>query len=724
MIPLPAMSPKIKYWIFLGVINVLVFGVILSSFVASWYGLNAEEQHALSSLFGKLLPYPLLGALILCLLIGFLISRLFLYYIIPILQLAESTQLFSAVNPDHRIKIKRGAREINYLTDILNQSADAFAELQRNVSGQISSAKAGLKEERTRLAALMSELPHGVIVCNTDGQVLLYNQQAQQIFSGETGSADAEKSKGILGLGRSVFSLMDRDPIVHALELLHKRFESGTAKPVSKFMVTQRNGLCLRVNMAPVYREQNEKKAISGVVLTLEDMTKQIEADSRRDMLIQSLTDDLQAALGDIRGSITSILSKPTHDPDDLHSYRKTIDNASLIVQDKVDQARINYTRHLHALSTNETVLAENLLEVICKNVHDRLGVKMNCQAASSLWLQLDSYSMVQAITHLISLLSARTELPELIMTLTRNEQQEAELSIVWPGVLTDSQVVEEWQNTPLITDAQGKVFSFNDIVVQMSGNIEIVARDAGSCTGVLVCIPPLADEEHLSMKVSLEHRPISYEFDLFNQVESKELWQTPLSKLTYVVFDTETTGLHPSEGDEIIQLGALRIVNGKILYHETIDQLVDPRRDVPETSVAIHGIQPELLVGQPTINKVLPHFYEFCENSVLVAHNAAFDMRMLEVKQHSTGIVFNHPVLDTLLLSSVIHPHQDSHALEEIAKRFNLTIVGRHTALGDAIVTAEVLVSLIPLLEARGIHTLEDAIKASANSKFAKLRY
>ncbi|MFH1028959.1 MAG: DNA polymerase III subunit epsilon, partial [Pseudomonadota bacterium] len=74
--------------------------------------------------------------------------------------------------------------------------------------------------------------------------------------------------------------------------------------------------------------------------------------------------------------------------------------------------------------------------------------------------------------------------------------------------------------------------------------------------------------------------------------------------------------------------------------------------------------------------------------------------------------------------LSSILHPHQESHSLDEIAARLNLTNIGRHTALGDAIVTAEVLLKMIPLLEARGIVTLNDALKASASSPFATLKY
>lgn len=218
--------------------------------------------------------------------------------------------------------------------------------------------------------------------------------------------------------------------------------------------------------------------------------------------------------------------------------------------------------------------------------------------------------------------------------------------------------------------------------------------------------------------------RPVYYAFDLFHQRGAADLGRQSLRRLTYVVFDTETTGLHPGQGDEIIQIGAIRIVNGRLLHGETLDQLIDPRRHVPAKSVAIHGIRPELLRGQPTIEQVLPHFHRFAEGAVLVAHNAAFDMKFLQLKEDQAGVRFEQPVLDTLLLSSVVHPHQESHSLDGIAELLNIPIVGRHTALGDAIVTGEVLLKLIPLLKAQGISTLEEALAASAASPFTRLNY
>ena len=151
---------------------------------------------------------------------------------------------------------------------------------------------------------------------------------------------------------------------------------------------------------------------------------------------------------------------------------------------------------------------------------------------------------------------------------------------------------------------------------------------------------------------------------------------------------------------------------------------VVDPRRDIPSAAIAIHGITPEMVRGAPAIEQALPAFHAFAQDTVLVGHNVAFDMRFLELKQSLTGHVFDQPVLDTLLLSAVVHPQQESHSLEALAERFAVPMPGRHSALGDAMATAEIFLKLIPLLAERGIHTLGQARDAAQQTYFARVSY
>ena len=96
--------------------------------------------------------------------------------------------------------------------------------------------------------------------------------------------------------------------------------------------------------------------------------------------------------------------------------------------------------------------------------------------------------------------------------------------------------------------------------------------------------------------------------------------------------------------------------------------------------------------------------------------------MRLLREKEDRTGVRFAQPVLDTLLLDAALHPDHEQHSLEAIAGRLGVQVVGRHTALGDALVTAEVFIRLLTLLEQRGIGTLGEALAASRATLHARL--
>ena len=199
---------------------------------------------------------------------------------------------------------------------------------------------------------------------------------------------------------------------------------------------------------------------------------------------------------------------------------------------------------------------------------------------------------------------------------------------------------------------------------------------------------------------------------------------ERPLSTLVYTAFDTETTGLQPSGGDEIIQIGALRVENGSLCLDDKFEKLIDPGRAINPESLAVHGISDDMVRGKPAIGAVLPDFHRFCEQSVLLGHNIAFDMRFLQIKERATGVVFSQPVLDTLLLSAVAYPHQEHHSLESSLALLGVSIEHRHSALSDAEATAQIFLKLLPLLAERGIITLGQAIEASKKTPYARLKY
>ena len=714
------LSPTVKYWIFLIGIIAVIFTVIFVSFVASYLNLLPEEQVVIETLIDKLIPFPFLGSIILVAFICTMVSLLFRYYVIPVLRMAEQTRLITSANPGYRITTK-GARELSLLAKVINESADAFQKLQSEVDSKIRRSNLVLKEERNRLAALMSELPYGVIVCNKDGQILLYNPQARHMLQPK---ADPQADGGAVGLGRSIFGVLERDPLVHALEVMNHAFAKDQAKPALGLMTKLCGSRFIRVNMAPVSGSEEGLRALSGFVLSLEDISGEIDTDSEREKLLQRMVDAMQNSLGKLRRGINTICSLPDTGDDACSRHRQAISQVTEDLEEHLALARELYSEHRRDHGNRQNVLADTLMNLIAKNLDERFAILTEITAKETIWLKINSYSIVQALTTLAGILRAEHGVSAMLLRIDGNGGPQATLSLSWPTHAIPMQTIHNWSTSPLFMNGDGTSDSPQSIITGQSGELTIAPTDEEFSNGIRVTLPTALGDESADLHSSVAPRPVSYEFDLFKQPGQKALGKIALRNLTCVAFDTETTGLNPSEGDEILQLGAVRIINGRLLHNECIDQLVNPQRAVPRSSVEIHGIDPELLSSQPIITEVLPNFHAFVANSVLVAHNAAFDMRFLQLKEESTGLRFDNPVLDTLLLSSIVHPNQEGHSLDAIAERFNITIVGRHTALGDALVTAEVLLKLIPLLEAQGIHTLEDALAASIKSPFAKIKY
>ncbi len=173
-----------------------------------------------------------------------------------------------------------------------------------------------------------------------------------------------------------------------------------------------------------------------------------------------------------------------------------------------------------------------------------------------------------------------------------------------------------------------------------------------------------------------------------------------------YVVFDIETTGLS-SRKDKITEIGAVKISQGKIV--DRFSQLVNPEIKIPEKIVNLTGITDEMVKDKPVIEDVLPNFLEFIEDSVLVAHNASFDMGFMIESFSKLEITLENPVLDTLQLSRELFKELKSHKLNIVAKHLNISLKNHHRAVDDSEATAHILLKSILLLKEKSVSKLSD---------------
>jgi DNA polymerase III subunit epsilon len=174
-------------------------------------------------------------------------------------------------------------------------------------------------------------------------------------------------------------------------------------------------------------------------------------------------------------------------------------------------------------------------------------------------------------------------------------------------------------------------------------------------------------------------------------------MMQLSLAIDEYVVFDLETTGLSPWGGDEIIEIGAMKVFGNQIDEENVFHTLVNPKRLIPGEASKVNGITNEMVAGAPTLDEIFPKFLDFIGGSWLVAQNAKFDMAFVMKYLVKTKINRHMEVYDTMIFSRRVFPGESGHNLDLIAKRLGLTIIEseRHRSLGDVKLTAKAFVAM-----------------------------
>ncbi len=178
----------------------------------------------------------------------------------------------------------------------------------------------------------------------------------------------------------------------------------------------------------------------------------------------------------------------------------------------------------------------------------------------------------------------------------------------------------------------------------------------------------------------------------------------------TYVVFDLETTGFS-SKNDKIIEIGAVKIKKGSIV--DRFSEFVNPEMRIPYNITELTSITDEMVENAETIEKILPKFLEFCKDSVIVAHNAGFDVGFIKKNARDLGEEFDYPVLDTVPLARYLYPELKKVKLNIVAKHLGVSLENHHRAVDDAKCTGDILLKCFEKIkEEKNINTLKELNK------------
>jgi DNA polymerase-3 subunit epsilon len=639
-------------------------------------------------------------------------------------EIQRGAELIATVNPDHRLTVRSGD-EMEATAEEINRLAERLRDARRGAAAQVEQATRELELERSKLSAILAGLDEGIVVTTPEGVVTLSNLRAQELLGAPPGGM----------LGRSLFDFVDRSKVEHFLDRLRAGHEAA-----ARFTLHPPGGAVLAAGMTPFTDPEGRRM---GILLALRDLSRAARDEERRQLGLTQVIRELRGSLSSIRSLSESLLAaQPADEPGSRRRLLEAVHAEALKLSDVVVALEAPGRLGIIGLPWHfEEIEAGDLLGLVLKQLADGAEA-VHVERPDPIPIRAEISALSAALAYLVRRLLA-----------ARSPGTPLRLAAVRRGAVTE---IEAGAPGPARPDELEPMLD-GSVAVGVAGSAtvrEILARHAAEAwafseagvTGFRVWVPS-AESPARAGATDLPRRPepapkgagISsawpepaegaggeaarredlYDFSLMDVMErhvSPTDRERLLEEVAFVVLDAETTGLRPDGGDQVVSLAGVRVRKGVVRRAEVFDALVNPGRAIPAASTRFHGITEAMVAAAPPLDAVLPAFTRFAEGSVLAGHEVWFDLRFLEPACARLGLPSlsaSHAVLDVRILSRLVHGAAADHDLDALAARLGVPIRGRHSALGDALATAEVIARLLPLLHKRGVCTLGDALDA-----------
>ncbi|HAU57470.1 MAG TPA: DNA polymerase III subunit epsilon, partial [Comamonadaceae bacterium] len=332
----------------------------------------------------------------------------------------------------------RGTAEMQAMARAVNELAAQRDQLRGDMAAQVAQASHSVQQEKNRLAALMAELNQSVVVCNRDGRILLYNQRARQQFRQISQGPGLAAGAELIGIGRSIYAVFDQQLLAHALERIHQGMARGVASPSAQFVTTTQGGQLLRVQVAPVRAalaegagEETLESVVSGFVLMLDNVTASVEEEAARDQLLHGLTEGSRASLANIQAAV-DMLGYSDLEPAMRERFLGVVRDEVGAMGRRITDLAQRATQRLKTRWPMEDMLGADLAAAAQRRIAAQCDRPVSLDTIDgSLWLKVDSYTLLQALTYLAHRLVDEFEVRFLQLRL-QGTGTHAQLDLVW----------------------------------------------------------------------------------------------------------------------------------------------------------------------------------------------------------------------------------------------------------------------------------------------------
>jgi DNA polymerase-3 subunit epsilon len=436
-------APRLRFGWWLALATLFVLALLAVAAAVVWTGADGSQRVAIRAVVQDRLS--LLAAL--ALLLPFVLAGVLRWwmhaYPLAAARLADEVARLRTTDPRLRVGVA-GGQAMRQLADAINGLADVHERLQHAMQQRVAEAGMLLAQERQQLEAVMAHVPNAVLLCGADGRVRCCNPRAARLFD-DAASAD-----------RSVYSLIDKRRIVHALDTLGGAPADGAAPPVARF-VAARGDRLLRVHVAPVPDGGGEP---AGFVLLLDDVTRPVDWDGDREKRLRQRIEAMRSSLANIRAAAETVEQYPDMDNDHRRRFTEVIRTEA----ERLSARLVAAAADAESATPVDDMPASDLVHALQSSFERRLHITAGARDDDpTLWVRVDSYLLVETLTRLVGRVVERCAIRSAVIELA-GVGHFARLSVCWNGSSIAPEALREWLQVP-DTTAEGRGLTAEDVL-------------------------------------------------------------------------------------------------------------------------------------------------------------------------------------------------------------------------------------------------------------------